>query len=289
MIRDPEPRPVLKWAGGKRRLVPRIVAHLPERIRTYYEPFVGGGAVFFALAAGQRFDRAVISDRNRDLVDVYRALQRNVEALIDELEGYAKRHSESEYYRVRDLCPASRIARAARVIYLNKTGYNGLYRVNRAGRFNVPIGRYKKPAICDPARLRAASRVLAGVEILGEDFEKVCHRAGAGDAVYFDPPYLPISRTSSFAAYDAYPFGLEEHRRLARVFTDLSRRGISAVLSNSLTPETETLYAAFSPEIIGVSRPINSVVSRRGSVAELLVVTRRRAPQRSAKRAAAGR
>ncbi|HEX9621868.1 MAG TPA: DNA adenine methylase [Polyangiaceae bacterium] len=289
MTREPEPRPVLKWAGGKRRLAPRIAACLPERIRTYYEPFVGGGAVFFALAAERRFERAVISDRNRDLVEVYRALQSNVDSLIDELTRYTERHSETEYYRVRELRPRSRVARAARVIYLNKTGYNGLYRVNRDGRFNVPMGRYANPTICDEARLRAAARALSGVEILTEDFENVCRKAAAGDAVYFDPPYLPVSRTSSFAAYDAYPFDLDEHRRLARVFSELARRGVRAVLSNSFTPDTETLYAHFSPEVIGVPRPINSVASRRGSVAELLVVNRRRARDKAAKRVATGR
>jgi DNA adenine methylase len=290
MTREPAPRPVLKWAGGKRRLVPLILKQLPSRIRTYYEPFLGGGAVFFALCAEGRFERAVVSDRNADLVEVYRAIQRNVEDVIEALEAYGKRHSETQYYRVRELELEGRVARAARLIYLNKTGYNGLYRVNREGRFNVPMGRYTNPTICDPTRLRAAARALRGVQIRSGDFESVCRRARPGDAVYFDPPYLPVSRTSSFAAYDACPFGLDEHERLARVFSDLAERDVTAVLSNSHTPDTARLYRDFTTQVIDVPRPINSVAARRGAVGELLVVNQRRSANHgSRKRTAAGR
>ena len=266
-------RPVLKWAGGKTQLLPQILERLPARIETFFEPFVGGAAVFFALAAEGRFQRAVLADRNPDLVAVYRALQADAEAVIDELSQM--RHSEAEYYRIRGLSPRRLAQRAARVIYLNKTGYNGLYRVNRSGQFNVPFGRYKKPNICDAENLRAAARVLEGVEIVEADFEEVCVRARPGDAVYLDPPYVPLSKTANFTAYARHPFGPSEHQRLARAFTELERRRVAAVLSNSDTPETRALYRGFRAKKVQVSRAINSRPTARGPIDELLVVAER--------------
>jgi len=266
-------RPVLKWAGGKTQLLPQILERLPARIETFFEPFVGGAAVFFALAAEGRFQRAVLADRNPDLVAVYRALQADAEAVIDELSQM--RHSEAEYYRIRELSPRRLAQRAARVIYLNKTGYNGLYRVNRSGQFNVPFGRYKKPNICDAENLRAAARVLEGVEIVEADFEEVCVRARPGDAVYLDPPYVPLSKTANFTAYARHPFGPSEHQRLARAFAELERRRVAAVLSNSDTPETRALYRGFRAKKVQVSRAINSRPTARGPIDELLVVAER--------------
>ena len=266
-------RPVLKWAGGKTQLLPQILERLPARIETFFEPFVGGAAVFFALAAEGRFQRAVLADRNPDLVAVYRALQADAEAVIDELSQM--RHSEAEYYRIRELSRRRLAQRAARVIYLNKTGYNGLYRVNRSGQFNVPFGRYKKPNICDAENLRAAARVLEGVEIVEADFEEVCVRARPGDAVYLDPPYVPLSKTANFTAYARHPFGPSEHQRLARAFTELERRRVAAVLSNSDTPETRALYRGFRAKKVQVSRAINSRPTARGPIDELLVVAER--------------
>lgn len=263
------PQPVLKWAGGKRRLLPEILATLPPRIDTYYEPFIGGGAVFFALAAEGRFRRAVLSDRNADLVCVYRAVRDDVEGVIRALQGM--RYSEAEYYRVRSARPRSEVRRAARIIYLNKTGYNGLYRVNRSGEFNVPFGRYVRPKICDSDNLRAVSRALQGVEVLTEDFESAVREARPGDAIYFDPPYVPLSVTSSFTAYHNEPFGAEEHRRLAGLFTNLAERSVHVVLSNSDTPETRSLYQPFACRLVFVRRSINSNAGARGPVTELLV------------------
>jgi DNA adenine methylase len=276
------PRPVLKWAGGKTQLLPAILARLPERIETYFEPFVGGAAVFFALAQQGRFRRAVLSDRNPELVDVYRALRDDVEGVIRSLRRL--RHSEDEYYRVRALAPRALASRAARTIYLNKTGYNGLYRVNSSGGFNVPFGRYANPNFCDVENLRAAALALAGVEIGAADFEQVCLRARPGDAVYLDPPYVPLSKTASFTAYDRHPFGALEHRRLAGTFDDLAERGVAAVLSNSDTPETRALYAHHRPLTVQVSRPINSRATARGPIDEILVVTDGRAPKKRATR-----
>ncbi len=285
------PQPLLKWAGGKRQLAVTILSRLPERIDTYYEPFVGGGAVFFALAAEQRFRRAVLSDRNPELVCVYLAVQSDVESVIDELSRM--RHTEAEYYRIRELRPRSAARRAARVIYLNKTGYNGLYRVNRSGQFNVPFGRYENPRICDADNLRLAARALERVEIGVGDFAATAERARPGDAVYFDPPYLPVSKTASFASYHSEPFGLREHQRLAALFGELERRGVSAVLSNSDTAETRELYSAFDCEIVRARRAINSNAGRRGAVTELLVRTRagasRATDERGVARAVGGR
>lgn len=260
--------PVLKWAGGKRQLLPEICRRLPERIDTYYEPFVGGGAVLFELASQRRFRRAVISDKNVELVELYHVLREDVEGLIAALS--ALRHSESEYYRIRASKPRSPVRRAARTIYLNRTGYNGLYRVNRSGQFNVPFGRYLSPKICDPERLRAASQALGAVQIVHADFEKAVGRAKRGDAVYFDPPYVPLSPTARFAEYHSASFDEMEHRRLARVFANLVARGVPTVLSNSNTPLTRELFADHEHDFVFARRNINSNGTRRGPILELL-------------------
>jgi DNA adenine methylase len=270
-------RPILKWAGGKSRLVPLILSRLPAHITTYYEPFVGGGAVFFALAADKRFKRAVLGDKNRDLIDVYKGVKADVDSVIALLTDYARRHDKDTYYATRDIDPDTLdlAERAARLIYLNKTGYNGLYRVNRQGRFNVPFGRYDNPKICNEPRLRAASEALRGrgVSIKVADFEALSERAEPGDAVYFDPPYVPLTKTASFTGYHSESFGAEEHRRLAEAFTSLTGRGVAAVLSNSGGKETRKLYlgARIEVEKVMVGRPINSSAGKRGAVAELVV------------------
>lgn len=276
-------RPVVKWAGGKSQLLGEILARLPSSIETYYEPFVGGGAVFFALAKEGRFRRAVLADANTELVDVYWAVKHHVNGLIRELREHQQAHSEAYYYDMRKARPRSRLGRAARLVYLNKTGYNGLYRVNRSGEFNVPYGRYRKPNVCDEENLRAASEVLAQATIEVSDFEAVCLRARPGDVVYLDPPYVPLSRTSSFTAYDRHPFDMNEQRRLAGVFSDLVERGVHALLSNSDTPETRELYAPWQTDFIPVARFINSRPDRRGPVNEILVSSRPRPRARRAR------
>jgi len=267
-------RPILKWAGGKRSLVPRILKELPARIETYYEPFVGGAAVFMALAEEQRFKRAVITDKNAQLINLYTVVRDDLGKLLKKLEALQGRTSEDDYYEIRAEKAGTKIERAARLIYLNKTGYNGLYRVNSKGGFNVPYGRYKRPKIYDPERLAIASKVLQDVTIRVADFEEICSEAQRGDAVYLDPPYLPLSKTASFSAYHSEAFGLAEHQRLARAFDKLLKRKVAAVLSNSATPETRALYQSFKCSDVAVRRPINSVASRRGAVSELLVVGR---------------
>jgi DNA adenine methylase len=277
------PKPVLKWAGGKRRLAARIVAKLPEQLDTYYEPFLGSAAVFFHLSAQGRIRRAVLADNNAALMDVYRALQKDVKRLIRTLSTKRYRTlGEDAYYEIRGLDPEEldEFERAARTIYLNKTGYNGLYRLNRSGHFNVPFGRYEKPTIYLPEVLRAASISLQKADLLDGDFEKIVASAKRGDAVYFDPPYVPVSRTSYFTSYSKEGFGLEQHQRLAKVFGSLSKRGVVAVLSNSDTTFTQDLYDKFETEHIVVARPINSDATKRGGVGELLV---KNSPQKTMK------
>jgi DNA adenine methylase len=269
-------KPVLKWAGGKRQLLEPILSFIdtafPEQIGTYYEPFAGGAAVFFALVAQGRFERARLSDKNEDLIRVYRALRDEADSVIRELEKLEGRgHSEAVYYDIRGEHPKKLSARAARLIYLNRTGYNGLYRVNRSGGFNVPYGRYKKPRILDRARLLAAADALQGVELEVEDFEASCAKAKRGDFVYFDPPYMPVSKTASFAEYHSEAFTLAEHQRLSKTFARLNKKGVAVLLSNSDTPETRGLYAGFDTQTVLAKRAINSDATRRGVVKELLV------------------
>jgi len=267
-------RPILKWAGGKRSLVPRILHELPPQIGTYYEPFVGGAAVFLALAEEKRFRRAVLSDKNAQLINLYTVVRDDLVKLLKKLEALQERTSEDDYYEIRAQKGGTKVERAARMIYLNKTGYNGLYRVNSKGGFNVPYGRYKRPKIYDPDRLLAARDALQGVSVEVADFDQSCRAAKPGDVVYLDPPYLPVSKTASFSAYHSDAFGLPEHERLAKAFAKLVKRGVTAILSNSDTPETRELYAHFKPSGVQVRRPINSVASGRGAVSELLVIAK---------------
>jgi DNA adenine methylase len=266
------PAPFLKWAGGKTQLLPAIRARFPAEIAgTFVEPFVGGGAVFFALAREGRIQRARLYDRNADLVDTYLAVRDEVEAVIGALAQH--RNEEAWYYEVRalDISKLARAERAARTIFLNKVGFNGLYRVNSKGLFNVPFGRYSNPKICDAEGLRNASRALAIAEIACADFEEACRSVGPGDAVYFDPPYLPVSKTSSFTSYAKEAFGPDEHGRLARVFAEVVDAGAFAILSNSDVPFGRELYEGFKIATVEATRSINSKGDKRGVVKEILV------------------
>lgn len=262
---------MLKWAGGKGRLLPELLARVPDEFNAYHEPFVGGGALFFALAGQGRIRRAYLSDANAGLIDVYLALRNAVEEVIAALGQHA--YEREHYYRVRALRPEALTLpeRAARVIYLNKTCYNGLYRENRAGQFNVPFGRYKNPTICDEPNLRAASAVLQGVDIARRRFSTVLDYAQPGDFVYFDPPYHPVSPTANFTTYDRDGFGPDDQRQLRDVFAALADKGVRAMLSNSDMPFVRDLYAGFHIEQLYAARAVNSKANGRGKVAELLI------------------
>lgn len=260
-------RPFLKWAGGKRNLIEDLLARRPSDYGCYHEPFLGGGALFFALGPG----KAVLSDINRELVNAYTVVRDRVEDLVRELATY---ENEAEFfYEVRSRRPEhlDEVSRAARLVYLNKTCYNGLYRENSKGEFNVPFGRYRNPAICDADNLRAASKALRGKQVEAAAFEGVLERAAPGDFVYFDPPYAPVSATSSFTAYSKGGFSFEEQERLASAFDTLAKRECLVMLSNSDVPALADLYGRYRVERVMVPRAINSRADRRGPVTELLV------------------
>jgi DNA adenine methylase len=264
-------RPFLKWAGGKGQLLPELLARTPAKFNGYHEPFIGGGAFFLALRSRGVVTTAALSDANPRLVDTYTALRDDVEAVIAALEPL--RNDRDLFYEVRarrheDLSSAEA---AARVIFLNKTCFNGLYRENRRGEFNVPFGRYTNPRICDPENLRAVSRALQGVSIERHDFDDALATVRAGDFVYLDPPYHPLSRTASFTDYHGAGFGESEQRRLAESFAGLAGRGVSVVASNSDTPLIRELYAGFEIEVVMAKRAINSKADARGKVHELII------------------
>jgi DNA adenine methylase len=248
----------------------QLLPLFPVRFGRYFEPFVGSGAVFFAIAPAV----AVLSDVNRELIDCYRAVRKHVEEVIAALSVHE--YDERYYYRVRQMDPASMTLpeRAARTIFLNKTGYNGLYRVNRSGEYNVPFGRHINPGFRHPDRLgnlRACSLALRGVRLKVRDFADLVRDARPGDFVYFDPPYVPASRTADFTAYAAGGFGWDEQERLAEVFCALTKKGVFGMLSNSDTAAVRKLYASFRIDAVLASRSINSRGDRRGKVGEVVV------------------
>lgn len=268
-------KPFLKWAGGKRQLLPVLTRYLPTHFHSYYEPFVGAGAFLLNLQPRQ----AVINDLNQELINCYRVIQKHPAALIDHLERH---QNEADYFyelRALDRAPdtfqqLSVIERASRTIYLNKTCYNGLYRVNRKGQFNAPFGKYRNPTIADHQGIWAVHRFLNSrpTRILSIDFEQAVQTARAGDFVYFDPPYDPVSPSASFTAYQQEAFGRPEQRRLARVVQDLSRRGVRVMLSNSATDFIRSLYKGQHQIRVSATRRINSIASRRGEVDEILIL-----------------
>lgn len=252
------PRPFVKWCGGKHRAAKQIVSKLPVQIGTYYEPFVGGGAIFFALANRGRFNRAVIGDRCSELMNAYHMVRDHVEELIRTLSSSSYKYDRDVYLSIRALDPEKLrpIVRAARTIYLNKTGFNGLYRVNLKGKFNTPFGKYDSPVICDEVNLRACSAALQKAELVEGDFEDCCTDAGVGDAAYFDPPYIPTSETSKFTSYTPLGFNEDDHRRLAKFFASLHVRGACVVLTNSETRLTRELYDGFDFDMFTASQKI---------------------------------
>lgn len=269
-------RPFLKWVGGKTQLLDPILDALPESIEHYFEPFIGGGAVFFELANQRRFKRATISDANGELIGAYRVVRDRVDELILALLSlHVSRATEEEYYyAVRALDPTklSEIERAARFIFLNKTCFRGLYRVNKAGRFNVPFGNYVTPNVCDSATLHAASEALQGVEIIRHDFRVIASRAKRGDAVYFDPPYVPASATSSFTAYTEGGFSHLDQSALLQTFMWCTMAGATAVISNSDTPATREIYEGLDVRTVIAARAINPSKKTRDVASELIVV-----------------
>jgi DNA adenine methylase len=258
----------LKWAGGKRQLLPALLGAAPRRSRTYFEPFLGGAALFFAL--GPR--RAVLADTNARLIRTYRGVRDDVDGVIALLRTY--RHDPEFFYRMRaaDIDRESDARVAAWFIYLNRVGYNGLYRVNRRNRFNVPFGRYVNPTICDEPRLRACAVALRHADLQVADFCDAVRGATRGDFVYFDPPYVPLTPTASFTSYTAAGFGPDDQVRLRDLARRLKRRGVHVLISNSGTDRVRELYAdGFDVDEVRARRAVNSRASGRGAVAELVI------------------
>ena len=282
MSRPPKsdaPRPFIKWAGGKTQLLPQFELLYPpaSRVGRYVEPFLGSGAVFFRVLSLLRPAEALLADSNEELVNCYRAIRDEIEKVIHRLRRHRSAHCREYYYRIRAQVPTrlSDAARAARLIYLNKTCFNGLYRVNRRGGFNVPMGRYKNPPILDAENLRAVSASLQGVEIKRAHFRETPGYAREGDFIYLDPPYHPISRTSSFTSYTEGAFREADQRQLADVYTALHRMGCHVMLSNSDSALIHRLYRGFTVVKVQARRSINSKSTGRGVIPEVVVMNYR--------------
>ena len=266
--------PVVKWVGGKRQLLPQILPLIPKRMTAYCEPFLGGGAVLFALQPR----RALVNDLNQDLITVYRVIRENADALIEHLSRHE--NTPEYFYRIRDLdrdkeayAALSDVEKASRLLYLNKTCYNGLFRVNASGAFNSPYGHYRRPNIVNEQTIRGVSRYFNSCDItfFSGDFASVLEQVPKGGFVYLDPPYDPVSDTASFTGYNRGGFGREEQVRLKECCDALTARGVKFLLSNSATPFIRELYGSYRVSIVQARRAVNSVASRRGAIEEVLV------------------
>ncbi|MFR7995028.1 MAG: DNA adenine methylase [Clostridium sp.] len=266
--------PVLKWVGGKRQLMSEIEKVLPKTYTTYYEPFIGGGAVLFELQP----NKAVINDVNGELINLYNVIKDDVELLIEDLK---KHENTPEYfYSIRELDRKkdkyenlSNVEKASRIVYLNKTCFNGLFRVNKAGEFNSPFGKYKNPNIVDEVTLKAVSKYFnkADIKILNGDFEASLKGIRKGAFVYLDPPYDPVSNSANFTGYDKGGFNRDEQIRLKKLCDKLDKKGVKFLLSNSATDFIKDLYKDYNIKIVKAKRAINSNGNARGEVDEVLV------------------
>lgn len=274
----PAARPFLKWAGGKRRLLPEISAAFPARFGRYFEPFLGGGAVMFHVLSAHPGRECAVSDANPDLIATYETIRDDVELLVRLLQVHADGNAaggKDYYYSVREEVPPGKAERAARMLFLNRTCFNGLYRVNNSGRFNVPFGGVRRINIVNADVLRAASALLSSARpsIACADFEDAVAAASAGDLVYMDPPYQPVSATASFTHYTRADFGGGDLERLAAACRELDGRGCRVLLSNSDTPEVRRLFRGgpWSYRLLNVNRMINSDGAKRRGHRELLI------------------
>lgn len=266
---DDDGRPFIKWAGGKRSLVHQFRPYLPPSFGRYHEPFVGSGALFFRLMP----PRASLSDTNERLIRTYRGVQQNASRVIELLKSYPYDRDFFTEMRQRDIDAEDDVEVAAWFIYLNKTGFNGLYRVNSKNLFNVPFGDFKRPKICDAARLHDCARRLTKVELDVADFETSARRAKPGDLVYFDPPYIPLSATSSFTSYTRHGFDIDAQTRLRDLALELKQRDVHVRLSNSSAPAVYELYEKhFQIVEVSARRSINSKGAGRGAIKELFIM-----------------
>ena len=273
-----EPQPFLKWVGGKAQLLAQFDEFLPDRVERYFEPFIGGGAVFFRLKHRFPQMRAFLRDNNDELINTYIAVRDHPKDLMRRLDEHLAEFQadrERYYYLVRSrhhLPRADVVERAARMIFLNKTCFNGLWRVNAAGEFNVPIGSHKNPSLYDRQNILAASWTLEGVHLATQDFRDTLNEPRRGDFVYVDPPYHPISLTASFTSYTKEDFGAGEQQELAALFADAGRRGVRLMLSNSDAEFIRKLYRGFKIYTVKARRAINCDGSKRGKINEVVVI-----------------
>jgi DNA adenine methylase len=270
-------QPFLKWAGGKRQLLPAIKKYLPAKYTEYYEPFIGAGALLFSLQP----KTCTLNDTNSELINCYQVIKDQPEELLKLCQKHQENNSQAYYYQLREqdrqagFNQRTPLERAARIIYLNKTCFNGLFRVNNSGQFNVPYGKYKNPVIADPAVIKAISVYLnqATCHILNGDFESAVATAKKGAFIYFDPPYYPVSDTSSFTGYSINGFGEQEQIRLKELCDQLTDKGCQVLASNSAALLIKSLYDNPRYEVVEVkaTRAINAVASKRGRINELLI------------------
>lgn len=268
-------KPFTKWVGGKRKLLDYLVNNLPDKYNNYYEAFIGGGALFFEIAP----KKAVINDLNSDLIITYKVIKNNVKDLIKELEYHEKLDSKEYYLKIRNLdrdenfIDCSDVKKAARIIYLLKVNFNGIYRVNSKNQFNVPYGDGIKKKIVDKELLLNISKYLNenDVEIFNEDFEDIFENIQKGDFVYFDPPYIPLNTTSYFTSYTKNGFDMESQIRLKKLIDKLTEKGVYVMISNSYTDITKELYRDYNQIEVYANRAINSISIKRGKIKELII------------------
>ncbi len=272
------PKPFVKWAGGKRQLLPVIANHIPQRFERYFEPFLGGGAVFFNLVLQEKDTKWMLSDLNSDLILSYVTIRDRVDELISTLEAHAVnyfKNPSSYYYKIRESNPKGQIEKVSRLVFLNKTCFNGLYRVNSKGKFNVPLGKYVNPNIVNKENLLSVSKTLQSkdISIKCQDFEAALKNTSSGDFVYLDPPYQPVSDTANFTSYTNGNFGYDDQKRLFAKFKSLDRKGVKILLSNSKSEKIIDLFHEFADGIVEINanRFINSVSQRRTGHTELLI------------------
>lgn len=266
-----ETYPIVKWVGGKRQLMFELLKNMPKNYNRYFEPFIGGGALFFELQP----DNAYISDMNEELINLYQVVRDNVDELINDLQ---KHDISKEYFmeirnidRTEEYQNWSDIKKASRFIYLNRTCFNGMYRVNSKGEFNVPFGHYKNPRILDENNLINCSHLLQRTEIKQADFSEILKKVKKGDFVYFDPPYVPLSETSSFTSYTKDGFDIDMQFKLRDVCDELDFMGVKFLLSNSDTKLVNELYENYNIKKVFASRQINANADGRGKITEVLV------------------
>lgn len=268
-------KPITKWVGGKRQLLNDLNTLKPDKFNRYFEPFIGGGAFLFSLAP----EEAVINDFNSDLINLYRVVKENPNDLLAKLEEHAKNNTKEYYLELRELDRSeaidqlSDVEKAARILYMLKVDFNGLYRVNSKNQFNVPYGRYKNPNIADYDNIMSVSNFFneSKIKILNGDFKDAVSTADTGDFVYFDPPYVPVTPTSDFTSYTSDGFSIADQKRLRDLFFDLDKKGVNVMLSNSDVELVHELYKGANIHLVQANRFINSKSDKRGKVGEVII------------------